>query len=104
MFPKLLYLDLHGTAITDVGLKTLSAAKSLHRLTLGRTKVTDAGLPHLADLPKLQFLNLANTKVTAAGLQALGPLRVSVDVIGTEITREQIETLKKQMPNLNVSR
>jgi uncharacterized membrane protein len=67
-------MDLAGTAVTDAGLKALTAMVNLRQLHLERTRVTDAGLPALAPLAKLEYLNLYGTGVTDAGLPALRPL------------------------------
>lgn len=65
------WLDLGGTAVTDVGLAALSAMPNLQRLHLERTAVGDAGLAHLTSLSQLEYLDLYGTKVTDAGLENL---------------------------------
>lgn len=67
----LVWLNLGGTSITDVGLARLAAFSQLRRLHLERTAVTDAGLVSIAAIPRLEYLNLYGTTVTDAGLESL---------------------------------
>ncbi|MCC9606207.1 protein kinase [Blastopirellula sp. JC732] len=63
-------LDLHGTQITDEGLKLyFPDCGSLRSLNLGGTQITDAGLAHFAGCEELEELNLdGNPQIGDAGL------------------------------------
>src|SRR5215471_14025304 len=80
-------LDLWGTKVTDAGLKELKEFTSLQRLRLG-SKVTDAGLKELKGLKSLQTLNLWDTSVTDAGLKELKGLKSlqELDLSSTKVT------------------
>ena len=71
--PRLVRLDLQGTAVTDAGLKTLAKAKpaELRRLNLYGTAVTDRGLATLT-LPRLERLYVWESKVTNMGATDFG--------------------------------
>lgn len=71
LFPKLKWLRLTDTAITDDGLAHLQGLTDLQNLCLRRTAVTDAGLAHLRGLTELQDLDLEKTKVTDQGVRQL---------------------------------
>ena len=64
-------LDLSDTAITDIGLQSLSGITQLSSLRLNNTAVSDNGIIFLARLPVLEGLELSGTKVTEAGIAAL---------------------------------
>jgi internalin A len=64
-------LYLGETQVTDLGLKELTALKSLRSLSLHKTRVTDTGLKELAALRNLQSLELSGTSVTDAGVKEL---------------------------------
>jgi hypothetical protein len=60
-------LDLNGTQLSDVGLKTLAKLPKLQSLRIARTKITDAGFKELLlPLETLDELDLTGTAVTAA--------------------------------------
>jgi Leucine-rich repeat (LRR) protein len=61
-------LYLHGTQITDAGLKEVAKLQNLNTLVLDNTQITKYGLTHLVrgikQYQRLTFLSLRNTKVT----------------------------------------
>lgn len=71
LFPKLKWLRLTDTAITDDGLKHLQGLTDLQYLCLQRTAVTDTGLLHLRRLTELQDLDVEKTQVTDKGVRQL---------------------------------
>ncbi len=72
---KIEWLDLEGTATSDLGIKHLGDLKKLRYLNLSRTKVTDAGLTLLAGLAELEEINLGGTEIGDAGLKELAGLK-----------------------------
>jgi hypothetical protein len=69
--PRLEYLSLYGTAITDRGLEVLRHLPSLKTLDLGMTRVTDAGMAQLAHCHELEEVNLSWTHTGDGALRAL---------------------------------
>jgi len=67
-------LDLESTDVADAGLAGLCGFPNLRTLVLDGTGTTDAALPAVADLKLLVRLSLARTQVTDAGLSHLGGL------------------------------
>lgn len=72
--PRLRYLYLNRSTVTDDGLKHLKDLPKLEALQLVATKVTDAGMKHLAQLPNLQGLYVASTQVGDDGLKEISKL------------------------------
>jgi Leucine-rich repeat (LRR) protein len=66
-----IYLNLHSSDVTDVGLAHLKGLNGLEYLNLTHTRITDAGLTHLKGLTGLEYLNLTSTPITDAGLTHL---------------------------------
>lgn len=68
-------LNLAGSDITDVGLRSLEGLANVSRLDVSRVAVSDAGLIHLKALTGLRWLNLNGPNgITDEGLQHLGEL------------------------------
>jgi Leucine-rich repeat (LRR) protein len=67
-------LELSDTSIGGVGLKYVTALKSLRRLTVP-DRMDDAGMVYLAELPALTGLYFRENRVTNAGLKHLAKLR-----------------------------
>lgn len=59
------------STLTDAGMSSLAAIKSLKKLNLWRVQISDTGALALAPLVNLQWLNLDNTKLSDAGLPVL---------------------------------
>lgn len=59
------------STLTDAGMSSLAALKSLKKLNLWRVQISDTGALALAPLTRLQWLNLDNTKLSDAGLPVL---------------------------------
>ncbi|MGD0518276.1 MAG: leucine-rich repeat domain-containing protein, partial [Thermoguttaceae bacterium] len=98
---KLRNLTIHGTNITDTGLKCLEGLDQLQTLSLSNRKITDVGLIHLMGMAHLKTLDLSNTKITDAGLKHLnGLIQLNwLNLSSTNITDEGLKRLKG-MPNL----
>jgi hypothetical protein len=84
--PKLCFLGLSDTMVTDSGMKHLQGLSGLGFLLLGNTQITDVGLCHIADLQRLDELNLGGTLVTDNGLKKLAGLS-QLQVLGLYDTR-----------------
>ena len=70
--PRLIYLGLEKTQITNAGLSELSKFPTLETVNLSRTKISDAGLVHLESLKNLKNIVLERTpSVTDAGIARL---------------------------------
>lgn len=99
-------LDLSYGQIAGPGLQHLTGLASLRELRLGHTQVTNRGLQHLKALSHLQELHLGCTDVTDAGLEYLKDLSglQSLDLHDTKVTDQAVNSLQKQLPNLNIIR
>ena len=104
--PRLHYLDVTGTDITDSGLKCLEGLTHLEGLLLSGTKITDAGLEHVKDLCGLDILQLSETSIDDHGLACLTKMNHLrfLGVVDTMVTDAGIENLKRALPNLHVIR
>ncbi|HVA50298.1 MAG TPA: protein kinase [Pirellulales bacterium] len=83
------HLDLRETDVSDAGVQRLAALKLLERLDLSGTRVSNAALPTLATaFPVLRFLLLEGTAITDAGLPALAALEQldELDLSHTQVT------------------
>lgn len=102
--PRIAWLDLGNTRVTDSGLEAVADMKNLMRLHLQNTAIGDAGLEALNGLKRLEYLNLYATKVTDEGLLHLAgceQLR-TLYLWRTAVTEEGIAWLQKQLPGLEV--
>lgn len=97
-----LWMDLGGTAVTDVGVRALAKFPHLTRLHLDRTATTDAGAEALAGLAHLESLNIYGTTVTDAGLQRLASVATlrALYLAGTATTAEGVRAASTARPDL----
>jgi hypothetical protein len=97
-------INLQGTSITDAGVNSLTPFRYLRVLNVGDTNVTSASLSTIAKWTYLGRLELANTELDDADLQKLRTLKYlrHLDLRGTRVTREGIEELTAQIPQLEV--
>jgi hypothetical protein len=101
--PKLKYLGLSYTSVSDAGVKAaLDHPSSLEILWLEGTHITDASLALLKDAKRLMFVSLDRTRVTDAGLRHLSglPALIRVSVDRTAVTPEGMASLKAATPSL----
>jgi hypothetical protein len=67
----LLVVELAHTKVGDEAAKVLAGYPKIFYLDLEDTQVTDACVPHVLKLKKLEFLDVRGTKLTAKGVAAL---------------------------------
>lgn len=86
--PELREISLDRTRVGGPGLRSLSELKSLKAVYLGGTNVADEGLQWLASLQELEALGLDGTQVTDEGLRWLANLRNlrSLNLTNTSVT------------------
>ncbi len=73
--PKLRYLKLNSTRVTNSDLRALSGLSSLRELNIYGTKITDAGFVHLAKLRGLRRLEAGKFLIEGNGLAHLRRLK-----------------------------
>lgn len=102
--PKVAYLHLGKTGITDAGMVHLKGLAELEQLHLEGTRIGDSGLANLKDLKKLTYLNLYNTGVSDAGLAHLAGLTALKNLYlwQTKVTGAGVAKLKQALPNVQV--
>lgn len=91
-----------GLETTDKGLSLINSMKRLESLGLANSQISDEGLRYLVNIPNLKHVNLANTRITGRGIEILRPVLgklESLDLFGTDISKQQFEVLKAIMPN-----
>ncbi|NQU24983.1 MAG: hypothetical protein HQ567_27170 [Candidatus Nealsonbacteria bacterium] len=103
-FPRLRYLKVFNSRVTDTGLAHLKSLPELENLGLAGTKITDAGLVHLQQLPRLEAIGLDSTDVTDAGLVRLHDLAGlrRLGLFHTKATPQGIERLQQALPDCRV--
>src|SRR5262249_20616386 len=80
---------LHGSAITDAGVRELAALAQLGHLELSANyTLTGAGFAELAGLPDLRVLRLYQTRVNDAGLKEICRIKTlrELDIGNTAVT------------------
>jgi Leucine-rich repeat (LRR) protein len=97
---QLTYLDLRRNRLTDVkGLEKLTQLKTLY---LSVNKLTDVtGLEKLTQLKMLSFI--LNKLTDVAGLENLTNLTVLDIRYNPDLTKAQIDELKKALPNCKIN-
>ena len=103
-FPRLRYLNVFNSRLTDAGLAHLKNLPELENLGLGGTRITDAALVHLQQLPKLEALGLDSTAVTDTGLMHLHDLAglKRLGLFDTKATPQGIQRLEQALPDCRV--
>lgn len=94
--PKLRWLVLRGTGVSDAGLEQIKALGSLRSLSIEASPITDAGMVHLSAMKEMRTLGLAHTGVTDAGLdhlKSLTQLEV-LDLAATGVTDRGMAGIK----------
>lgn len=102
--PRVVDLNLSGTAAADDAVDAVLACTELRRLSLQGTAVRDAGVARLAELPRLVSLNLHETRVTDAAVDALAksPSLRRVYLWRTEASPEAMARLSAVRSDLRV--
>lgn len=105
--PKLEYVVLWNSAITDRAVKQLSAKSSVERLGIGgNSKITDAAMTSIKNMPQLTLLSLGYTPVSDEGLKSVAELTnlKFLGVAETKITDEGLMNLKSltSLTQLNI--
>ncbi len=102
--PRLCWLRLRGTKLTDRGAATLAHFRALRRLDLSDTAITDAALPALERLPELRVLDLHHTPVGDDAVSALAamPKLTAVHLWHTHITDAGATRLRALRPDLRI--
>ncbi len=103
--PKLRWVSLSETGVTDRALEGLSGARSLQFLNLSGTQITGSGLRYIRELPEIRMIVLNGTLVTDEQLvHLIGTQLRDVRLEGSHVSEAGIERLKKAMPSLQVGR
>src|SRR5262249_24568738 len=94
-------LQMANPDVTDATLDHLMKMAQLKELDLSNTQITDAGLLVLKDLPALTSLRLKNTKITDKGFRdtlAGKESLMQLDLTGTQVDRETVQTWRSAKP------
>jgi hypothetical protein len=100
LFPRLQFLDLIATRVSDAAMVEVGRLEGIERLWLAGTAVGDAGIIRLGGLKKLISLDLGGTRVTTGGLMALARLGslVRLDLSRTGIPLEDRQGPRDALP------
>jgi hypothetical protein len=110
--PEIEGVDLHLTDVTDKGMKSLLALKSLKSLTIYGGRVGDQGFAYIKAMPSIESLSLINTRVTDRSLSSLRELPNLKSLtlfhenrLGSTFSDAGLQHLKalKKLKRLNVS-
>lgn len=103
---NIFWLDLHGSAITDAGMSSVTKCRNLTRLHLDKTAVGDVGVAQLKSCASLTSLNLVGTSISDAGLAHLGGLKQlqRLYLMQTKVSDAGVATLAKANPTLVINR
>ena len=102
--PKIRWLNLANTKITDQGLAEIAGLTGLTKLHLEKTEIGDKGVAHLKGLSQLKYLNLYGTQVGDEGLQQLAGLKnlKQLYVWQSKVTEAGIQQLHEKLPDLTI--
>lgn len=103
--PKLKYLNIGDTAVTDDGLKALLKLPNLDNLHVGNSDlITNEGIKTLAKIPKLKRLTIRRSKVTDGGLLVLlaAPNLVELSVPGLKVSESIRAKFANELPNCRI--
>ena len=103
--PRLEFIGVDHTNITDKGVQTLSKRKSLKAVYLGGNDISAAGLKHLAGLTNLEYLDLSDLEVGDEALEPLSNLKslTKLNLTSTNVSLEGTIDFAKNLPDLEVS-
>ncbi|MFT5905935.1 MAG: mono/diheme cytochrome c family protein [Cryomorphaceae bacterium] len=97
-------VDLSHSSISTPTLEALSSCLSLHSLRLADTKISVEDVALLKSLPALETLSLHSTEIDATALKHLSEISSlrHLYLWSTNVTSADIETFKKNHPQINV--
>lgn len=97
---QIVSLNLSKMPVADADLEVIAGFENLETLNLNFTDITGSGLRHLASLGSLTELSLSGTKTDASALEQLNalPSLRSVFLWQTQVTEEEVASLRKSMP------
>ena len=106
ILPRLKYIHLTKSQITDESLRIFGTMPQLNGLCLEENSFTDKGLVQRKDLHRLQelYVGLGETNITDASVDSLMGLTnlKMLDLQKTKVTPEAVEKLKAAIPGLKV--
>jgi hypothetical protein len=104
--PDVREVDFTGTRAEDLVMDAVAGHPELEHLNLSGARVSDQGMARLAPLTRLKALTLTDTAISDVGLRHVAalPALVELNLLGTKVTAEQVELLKKDRPELKIQR
>jgi hypothetical protein len=99
--PRLRRLDLDNCPISDAGISSLAACRTIQSLCLRYTKISDAGVAQLLSLPELTDLSLTGTQITDSAIDTLVRMRrlENLNIICDALTDSAVRRIL-DLPNL----
>ncbi|GAA4441414.1 hypothetical protein GCM10023155_47160 [Bremerella cremea] len=95
-------LDIHGTRVTDAGLRKLAGCQALMHLEVGGPEVTGSFLPVIAKLPQLHFLYIASGPLEPHYLACLADSELDILWVACKPSSLPVESLlKSNLYNIN---
>jgi uncharacterized membrane protein len=104
LFPSITKASFMGSDITDDALYHVGQMPALRELYLQQTQIDGAGLVHLSSLKNLRLLDLSKTKINDGQLLHVLQLPGLEDLFlyETEVSKDVVEAIRKNKPDLNV--
>ncbi|MDD7984388.1 hypothetical protein PQO01_05435 [Lentisphaera marina] len=101
--PYISDLDLSNIKSEIKDLNFLNEAKNLTELNLSSSNISNLSLESISHLENLEKINLYNTQINDTKTFVDLPALKTINLSSTKISAEQIKTLKKNKPNLNIN-
>lgn len=102
-FPALRFLCLTRTRLKDESIEAISHCKSLIRIDISDNSfLTDACCKYLARLSNLYMIEMSNTSITVKGARELAGLPLATVVMGGDVKKEELESLRKLWPKSQI--
>lgn len=104
--PRLVYLNLRGTNITDRSLRFIVRVSGLRELDLGITQVGDNGAAHIVELRELERLYMDSTELTDNSINDFAKMKSlrHLDIGNTQISDASVQRLRIALPSLSIDR
>lgn len=95
---------LKASAVTPEVVRAITDVPGLRTLAIVDAKVTDETLQPLTEMSRLHSLEFRYVPLTDAqgDLIASMPIRVSLNLMGTGISKEKVDSMKAQLPGLQI--